>query len=111
MAPGVTVSILKVSAVATSRDPALAVERPGDLAALRARLSLSEQELREMARIAAVLPLRQRADGVIIQCDHFEELEDMDFSTVWKDRSRPFGRAVTQERMDRSKCLSTRRTP
>jgi trehalose/maltose hydrolase-like predicted phosphorylase len=41
----------------------------------------------------------------VLQCDGFERLEDIDFTSVWTDRGRPFGHFVSQERTYRSKAL------
>jgi len=69
------------------------------------RRGVTTAELGEISAVAEALPVRRRADGVILQCDGFEELEDIDFATAWKDRSKPFGHFVSQERNYRSKAL------
>lgn len=78
---------------------------PRKYAALVERLGFSADERRDFAAIAAALPVHVRPDGVVVQCDHFEDLEDIDFDEVWKDRSRPFGHFVSRERNYRSKAL------
>ncbi len=83
----------------------LAEEHPAEHAALVGRLGVTDVELAELGRIARQLPVRTRPDRVVMQCDGFEDLEDIDFDAVWKDRSRHFGSFVSQERMYRSKCL------
>jgi kojibiose phosphorylase len=80
-------------------------KRPAEYAALLKSLDVTTTETMEYERIAAALPIRIRADGVLAQCDHFEALENIDFGEVWKDRSRPFGHFVSQERLYRSKAL------
>ena len=66
--------------------------QPELYASLARRRGLTDAELGEYAAVAAALPLRTRAeDGVVMQCDGFEQLEDIDFASVWTDRSRPFG--------------------
>jgi trehalose/maltose hydrolase-like predicted phosphorylase len=79
--------------------------RPAEHAALAQRLGVTAAELADFEAIAAGLPVRIRSDGVIVQCDGFERLEDIDVASVWKDRSRPFGHFVSQERNYRSKAL------
>jgi kojibiose phosphorylase len=83
----------------------LAEQRPAEHAALVRALEITPAELHELGRIARALPIRMRPDGVVMQCDGFEDLEDIDFDEVWKDRGRHFGSFVSQERMYRSKCL------
>ena len=79
--------------------------RPEVHAAFVKRLGVTEPEMTELSRIADALPVRTRPNGVILQCDHFEDLEDVDFTTEWPDRSRPFGHFISQERTYRSKAL------
>ncbi len=80
--------------------------QPDAYAALARRRGVTDAELGEFAAVAAALPIRTRAkDGVVLQCDGFEQLEDIDFASVWKDRSRPFGHVISQERNYRSKAL------
>lgn len=43
--------------------------------------------------------------GRILQCKGFDELEEPQFEKFWKDRSRPFGQFVSQERNYRIKAL------
>ncbi|MGA2973777.1 MAG: glycosyl hydrolase family 65 protein [Spirochaetia bacterium] len=80
-------------------------QRPGEHAALVKRRDLSPAEVADFAAIAAALPVRSRSDGVVMQCDHFEDLERIDFHEVWKDHSLPFGHFVSQERNYRSQAL------
>lgn len=54
---------------------------------------------------ARALPLLRRGDGLILQCEDFEALGEIDFETLWKDRSKPFASQVSQERLYRSRCL------
>ncbi len=44
-------------------------------------------------------------DGVILQCDEFESYADLDFATLWPDRSKCFGTFISQEKNYRSKAL------
>jgi trehalose/maltose hydrolase-like predicted phosphorylase len=80
-------------------------DSPAQYAALVERTGASAAELEGFAAIAAALPIRSRPDGVIAQCDHFEDLEHVPFDEVWKDRSAPFGHAISQERNYRSQAL------
>jgi kojibiose phosphorylase len=84
---------------------ALKARQPETYAALVSRRSVTAAELGEIAAVADALPIRGRADGVIMQCDGFESFEDVDFNVAWKDRSKPFGHFVSQERNYRSKAL------
>jgi kojibiose phosphorylase len=84
---------------------ALERQRPAQHAALVERLGIARAELADFGSIAAALPVRARADGVVMQCDHFENLESIDFDAVWTDRSRPFGHFISQERNYRSRAL------
>jgi kojibiose phosphorylase len=63
-------------------------------------------DLREKIKLAADgLLLKFMRNGAILQCDGFEGLEEPDFENVWKDRSQPYGRFVSQERNYRTKSL------
>ena len=42
---------------------------------------------------------------LILQCKGFEDLDDIDFAKVWKDRTKFFGQVVSQEKNYRSKAL------
>ena len=79
--------------------------RPREYRELKRRIGIQPAELAELARIADALPVRTRPDGVVMQCDNFEDLEDIDFESVWTDRTKPFGHFVPQERNYRSKAL------
>jgi trehalose/maltose hydrolase-like predicted phosphorylase len=79
--------------------------RPQEHAALVTRLSVTPTEIEDWSALAGALPVRERPDGLVMQCDHFEDLEDVDFHSVWKDRSRHFGQVVSQEKSYRSKAL------
>ncbi len=67
-----------------------------------------EADARDAERLAAVarlLPIPRRADGLVLQCEEFEHLADLNFDDLWRDRSKPFAAQVAQERIYRSKCL------
>lgn len=57
------------------------------------------------AGIAQSLPIIRRADGLVLQCEEFEALADMDIGGLWKDWDKTFAAQVSQERLYRSKCL------
>lgn len=64
------------------------------------------EERAAFAAVADALPTRRAADGLLVlQCDEFETLADMDFARCWPDRTRPLASQVSQERLYRSKCL------
>jgi kojibiose phosphorylase len=83
----------------------LEARRPAEHAALAGRLGITAVELADFAAIADGLPVLVHPDGVVLQCDGFERLEDIDFDAVWTDRGLPFGHFVSQERNYRSKAL------
>ncbi len=58
----------------------------------------------ELRRVAAGLPIFRQGD-VILQCEHFDRMADLDFDAVWPDRRRPIAAQVSQERLYRSKAL------
>ena len=65
-----------------------------------------EPALRERyAEVARSLPVLRRADGLVLQCEEFEHLADMNFDVLWADRRRPLAAQVSQERLYRSRCL------
>ena len=47
----------------------------------------------------------RRADGLVLQSDHFESLAEPNFDEHWPDRKRPYAAQVGQERLYRSKNL------
>lgn len=65
-----------------------------------------DEQLREQcSKVARTLPILRRADGLVLQCEEFDRLADMDFEAVWQDRRQPLAAQVSQERLYRSKCL------
>ncbi len=70
-----------------------------------AEVEADEQLHQRYAEIARSLPILRRADGLVLQCEEFERLADMDFDSLWPDRSQPLAAQVSQERLYRSKCL------
>ncbi|WP_339250471.1 glycosyl hydrolase family 65 protein [Paenibacillus sp. FSL P2-0136] len=75
-------------------------------AAAAARLDIRPGE-RERFRHTAEklrLPYDSRSD-IVPQSDDFDSYAEVDFASVWTDRSRPFGHFISQERNYRSKAL------
>jgi trehalose/maltose hydrolase-like predicted phosphorylase len=68
-------------------------------------LGITEEELEQFRIVAEGLPVASIDNGVILQCDGFEDFEEIDFETIWIDRSKPFGHCISQERNYRSKAL------
>ena len=55
--------------------------------------------------VARRLPIVLRADGLVMQCEEFDRLAEIDIDGLWRDRSQTFAAQVSQERLYRSKCL------
>ncbi|MEI6287051.1 MAG: glycosyl hydrolase family 65 protein [Bacillota bacterium] len=69
-------------------------------------LALSETELADFELVAAQLPLPyDEPRKLLLQAEDFMDLADIDFDKEWRDKSKPFGNNVSQERCYRSKCL------
>lgn len=77
----------------------------GYLDAMMDSLGLEDKELTHFMYIAQSLKIPEGSGRLIRQCDDFEKLEDIDFNQVWKDRSKPFGSCISQEKNYRSKAL------
>jgi trehalose/maltose hydrolase-like predicted phosphorylase len=65
----------------------------------------SPTECAEFFRLANLLPMPRRADGLLLQSDQFESLAEPNFAEHWLDRKRPYAAQVGQERLYRSKNL------
>lgn len=66
----------------------------------------SPAERAAFAEAAKRLGVVRAADGVLVlQCEQFERLAEPRFDEFWKDRGKPFGSQVSQERVYRCKCL------
>ncbi len=61
--------------------------------------------VKELDRVADGLLQSVCWEGIIPQCDHFEELEEPDFKAIWKDRRKLFGTQISQEKNYRIKAL------
>ncbi|MDF2613523.1 MAG: glycoside hydrolase family 65 central catalytic [Clostridia bacterium] len=73
---------------------------------LKDKLKLEDHELALFAQIADKLPvIIDQKTGIIQQSEDFENYAAIDVQSIWKDKSRPFGFFITQEKLYRSKCL------
>jgi kojibiose phosphorylase len=68
-------------------------------------LHINNEFLEKVNDVANRLNCLVRDDGVILQCEGFEKLEEPDFAKLWPDRSRHFGANISQERNYRTKAL------
>lgn len=69
-------------------------------------LGITEDELALMMEVMNKLNLPINSDKHFIwQCDGFDDLVDLDFDSIWTDRSKPFGHFISQEKNYRSKAL------
>ena len=70
------------------------------------RLGLRESEIDKFREVGEklVLPYDPRTE-IIPQSEDFAGFADLDFNEIWKDRTRPFGHFVSQEKNYRSKAL------
>lgn len=72
----------------------------------RAELKVTDKEMQLIDEIARKLYFPyDREHSFIWQSADFDEYEEVDFDEVWKDRSRPFGTCISQERNYRTKAL------
>ncbi|GKU23671.1 glycoside hydrolase family 65 protein [Clostridium folliculivorans] len=70
------------------------------------RLNLRESEIENFSEVQAKLVLCYDKDTEIVpQSEDFYKYADLDFLTIWKDRSKPFGHFISQEKNYRSKAL------
>jgi len=73
---------------------------------IEGRLSLSQEDLDEFKSVAeGIIVGYDSSDDVVLQCDEFMSYADLDFDSIWKDRSRCFGEFISQEKNYRSKAL------
>ncbi len=69
-------------------------------------LNVTDEEIAMFKDVASNLKLElESPEGIILQCDEFLNYADIDFDSVWKDRSKCFGTFISQERNYRSKAL------
>lgn len=70
------------------------------------RLAFKSEEIECFKEVADKLMLPFDENTVIIpQSEDFEKYADLDFDAIWKDRTRPFGHFISQEKNYRSKAL------
>lgn len=80
--------------------------RPESYAAIAERLCLDPEERELFRHTAEKLRLPYDSETEIVpQSDDFASYADLDFDSIWTDRSRPFGHFISQERNYRSKAL------
>jgi len=79
---------------------------PDNYTLLVNKVNLTKEELYQFERIMDGLPIpMDEKRNLILQSEDFDSFENIDFQEVWKDRTKPFGHFVSQEKMYRSKCL------
>ncbi len=59
---------------------------------------VSKDEIRKWKFAADELPILKRKDGLILQHESFENLAEPDFDKYWKDKTKPYGGVVQQDR-------------
>ena len=69
------------------------------------KLGCGKELQAQIARAAAGLRVRRGENGLIWQCDDFENYEEPRFDLWWQDRTKPYGACVSQERNYRTKAL------
>jgi len=65
----------------------------------------TDEQCAAFADAAGKLPVTRRDDGLVLQCDRFDQLGEPDFEHTWGDRSQPFARFVSPEYLYRVKAL------
>lgn len=70
------------------------------------RLDIRPDEIEKFKKVGEnlILPYDQNTD-IIPQSEDFESYADIDFNVIWKDRTKPFGSFISQEKNYRSKAL------
>lgn len=73
---------------------------------METRLGLKLSEIEKFKEVGEklLIPFDEGTE-IIPQSEDFESYADLDFSTIWKDRTRPFGHFISQEKNYRSKAL------
>ncbi len=70
------------------------------------KLGIEPEEIRHFSEIADAIPVPVDSKrDLLLQCEDFESYANIDFDTIWLDRSRPFGQFISQEKNYRSKSL------
>ncbi len=79
---------------------------PSKYKAIEKRLSLKLDEFKRFKEVGDNLMLPYDENTVVIpQSEDFQNYADLDFEAIWKDRTKPFGHFISQERNYRSKAL------
>jgi len=70
------------------------------------RLGLRDSDIERFKEVKEklMLPFDETTE-IIPQSEDFESYADLDFSAIWKDRTKPFGHFISQEKNYRSKAL------
>lgn len=70
------------------------------------RLALKSDEIKLFKEVRDKLMLPYDKDTLVVpQSEDFQNYADLDFDAIWKDRTKPFGHFISQERNYRSKAL------
>lgn len=82
-------------------------EAPQKYRALCDKIALEESELGRFAEIAAGLSIPVDKDrNIVWQCDGYDtNYAEIDIEAIWKDKTRPFGDYILQEKRYRSKVM------
>jgi kojibiose phosphorylase len=74
--------------------------------AIEKRLTLKSDEIKRFKEVGDNLMLPYDENTVVIpQSEDFQNYADLDFDVIWKDRTKPFGHFISQEKNYRSKAL------
>lgn len=81
-------------------------DSPEQFERLKQKIQWEEEEASLFLEIAESLPLPyDKQKKLYLQSSDFYEYGDIDIDGIWKDKSRPFGFFISQEKLYRSKCL------
>jgi kojibiose phosphorylase len=82
------------------------LKEKGEFDEIKSRLNITDEDMEAFKDVAANIKISFNKDTeIILQCDGFYDFADLDFSRIWKDRSRCFGEFISQEKNYRSKAL------
>lgn len=70
------------------------------------RLNIRPDEIEKFIKVGEnlMLPYDEKTE-IVPQSEDFESYADIDFNAIWKDRTKPFGSFISQEKNYRSKAL------
>jgi len=68
-------------------------------------LNVTKEQKILITTVAQGLKIQTKENGIIPQCDDFENFEEPHFDKVWLDRKKPFGNFISQEKNYRVKAL------